>query len=666
MKKKIVFVIPFFLLLVGLYLMPIAVFETNLSKMPGDLGDTRFNNYILEHGHKYFTGKIDNYWDAPFLYPYKNVTALSDNLLGTLPIYVVFRSGGADRETAFQLWLLSLFALNFICCFIALNSWSKNVVLSSVGAYVFAFSIYNLGQLDHVQVFPKFIAPLVLFWFWKFLSERKIKYFLFTSLGLIYQFYCGMYLAFMLSYILLFFGIAYFAIYRDRSWLNEFKNKKQLIYFASIIGLSVVLLLPLLKPYLEVAGSMGMRKFEAAINSIPRPRSYFFASEASTTWNFLSKHSVGLFPDWWGHHLFFGAIPWLGLIAGIYLLVSKKISVEYKKFVCFLFISVFFSVVFCLNFHGVTLYKLIFMLPGFSSMRAIDRFINMEVLLFIALFVLTLNKLYDIFPRVKYFVLCLPVLVVMDNLFDTAKVKRFDKQMSQGRIAAVKNQIVEQYDSGFSAIAYMPFLTHVENESDGYLNIVATQLDVMTASQELNIPCVNSYTGFDPGNYLNYFFEPRDRTLKEWCEYNHYNSAQIQTINDLGKKEVSREKINLLAYNNKFLTAVQDEEPLIYANREKAASWENFIMVRFENGECLIKASTNLLWSTEIAKEGKILASKSQVSEWEKFHIIELNDSILSLKAANGLYLSVETLNLKVFAQSPIVGQTELYKIVKL
>ena len=114
MKHKLIYVIPFLLLLVGLYFMPIAVFESNLSKMPGDLGDTRFNNYILEHGHKYLTGKIDNYWDAPFLYPYKNVTALSDNLLGTLPIYSFFRGIGADRETAFQFWLLTLFTLNFI------------------------------------------------------------------------------------------------------------------------------------------------------------------------------------------------------------------------------------------------------------------------------------------------------------------------------------------------------------------------------------------------------------------------------------------------------------------------------------------------------------------------------------------------------------------------
>ena len=180
MKSKLQYIFPVLLLICGLYSMPLKIIETNLSKMPGDLGDTRFNNYILEHGHKYLTGQIDSFWNAPFLYPYKNVTALSDNLIGTLPIYSVFRFG-TDRETSLLLWIISLFILNYIFCFIALKKWSGENILSSVGAYIFAFSIYNLGQFDHVQVLPKFIAPLVIFWCWKFLSEGKSKYFIFMS-----------------------------------------------------------------------------------------------------------------------------------------------------------------------------------------------------------------------------------------------------------------------------------------------------------------------------------------------------------------------------------------------------------------------------------------------------------------------------------------------------
>src|ERR1700739_3337747 len=113
--------LPLVLLLAGLYFVPLKILDKDFSKIPGDLGDARFNNYILEHGYKYLTGKTDKYWDAPFMYPYKNVIALSDNLLGTVPVYSFFRMIGYDRETSFQWWFLALFALNFICCFWALN-----------------------------------------------------------------------------------------------------------------------------------------------------------------------------------------------------------------------------------------------------------------------------------------------------------------------------------------------------------------------------------------------------------------------------------------------------------------------------------------------------------------------------------------------------------------
>src|SRR5438094_805956 len=140
-QNKAILLLPLLLLLAGLYLVPIQIFETDFSKVPGDFGDARFNNYILEHGHKYFTGKVSDYWDAPFMYPYKNVIALSDNLLGTVPVYSLFRILSFDRETAFQLWLLAMFVLNFICCWWVLNRWSGDNLLASTGAYIFAFSI---------------------------------------------------------------------------------------------------------------------------------------------------------------------------------------------------------------------------------------------------------------------------------------------------------------------------------------------------------------------------------------------------------------------------------------------------------------------------------------------------------------------------------------------
>src|SRR3981081_1739179 len=72
--------------------------------IPGDLGDTRFNMCVLEHGFRWIKGIDKSFWSAHFLYPATNVIAYSDNHLGTVLFYAFFRFLGLDRETAYQGW----------------------------------------------------------------------------------------------------------------------------------------------------------------------------------------------------------------------------------------------------------------------------------------------------------------------------------------------------------------------------------------------------------------------------------------------------------------------------------------------------------------------------------------------------------------------------------
>ncbi len=81
-------------LLVGLWFVVIKPLGPGLSLVPGDLGDARFNNYILEHFYQWVIGRVSDYWNAPFFYPFQNVFAFSDNLLGAVPLYTFFRMVG--------------------------------------------------------------------------------------------------------------------------------------------------------------------------------------------------------------------------------------------------------------------------------------------------------------------------------------------------------------------------------------------------------------------------------------------------------------------------------------------------------------------------------------------------------------------------------------------
>jgi hypothetical protein len=651
--------LPLLMLVAGLYFFPLKIFE-HFSKIPGDMGDARFNNYVLEHGYKYFSGKISEYWNAPFMYPYKNVIALSDNLLGTLPIYSLFRIIHLDRETSFQFWLLSLFTLNFLCCFAALKKWSGNLILSVTGAYIFAFSIFNIDHLGHAQVLPRFIAPLVFYWCWKFLSQKQLKYFIYAVLGTVYQFYCGIYLGFLLFYAILFLFIGYFIIYKDWKFFHQFKNLKTLRNYIFVIIAGGILLAPIMIPYLHVAQTLGTRSFSNVINSIPRLRSYFFTTQAPVLWRFLYGYSAFTFPEFWNHFLFPGALPWLGIIVIPFIFISKKIKPENKRFIAFVSISFLLAFIFCLNINGFTLYKIIYYLPGFSSMRSVDRMITILIIYFILAFVFVFRELYHTSKIMKWVVFCFPILVIGDNFIETWDIKGYDKAESQLKIQKIKKDIQKQYDAHYNAFAYIP----VSAPEDEDLNkaYVSMHLSVMLAAQELNIPCVNGYTGFTPANFFDFFINP-DGQLNNWCDSTHIDAGSIQRINDIGKKIKSRDPIHLLANNGKFLCADESRGDSLIANKDKASTWETFLLIRFDDGSCALRTHTNHFFKYN--EQGNIAANGETVDESELFKLVELNDQFITFQTANGKYISFIKHNDEeyLFAKSNSLGEAGRFKI---
>src|SRR5688572_2198182 len=101
----------------GFYYYCIRVVGFHLEYTPGDYGDSRFINYVLEHGYKWLLGIEPDFWTANFMYPLENNIAISDSMGGVLPIYALFRFLGFDTENAYQLWWMSCSALNYICAY---------------------------------------------------------------------------------------------------------------------------------------------------------------------------------------------------------------------------------------------------------------------------------------------------------------------------------------------------------------------------------------------------------------------------------------------------------------------------------------------------------------------------------------------------------------------
>lgn len=658
------YLIPLFLLIFGLYAVPISIFGSDLKYIMGDLGDARFNNYILEHGYKYLIGDVENFWDVPMMFPFKNVIAFSDNLLGTLPVYAIYRFSGFDRETAFQLWIISMFALNYIFCFWALKKWTGNIIISATAAYIFAFGIYNIGHFEHVQVFPKFIASFVIFWFWKFLSETKLKYFLFASLGLVYQYYCGIYLGFFLLYTLFFLFAAYLIIYRDNLFFKKFLKVKFSLVFVSIIFISSFILFFLIKPYLDITTTTNLRNFQEIATTVPKPVSYFFTHIAAKNWYDLSQHSQYKFENWWMHFHFSGIIPWLGIIVGILVIWRKKVTAENKKIYKFIYISLILNIMFCINIKGFSLYKFVMYFPGFSSMRSIDRILNIQIILFLIIFALSFSEIYRLNKKIKLILMLFPFFAIFDNAINVNVLKRFDKKFSQNKVNDIVINIKEQYDKKYKAIAYLPQITK-PTEPDVHIKTIELQLSVILAAQSLNIPVVNSYTGYYPVDYGPFFSNMDTASLRRWCIFMNYNYNDIQQINDLKKSILRIDTIYLKSMFKNYISCDLAINNLIFANKDKALEWETFRLLTLKSGKSiLISCVNNFVASIDKGKSG-FISETDVYSDAEEFSIYKISDNYVALQTANGHYLGIDTNSMQVFAKSISVGKTETFEVVK-
>jgi hypothetical protein len=170
--------------------------------------------------------------------------------------------------------------------------------------------------------------------------------------------------------------------------------------------------------------------------------------------------------------------------------------------------------------------------------------------------------------------LCFPFIFIIYILPKEWVKKKFDKADAIAQVNETRSQIEKQYQKQYAAIHFVPVSIEAKDPEAAYFKNVITQLNVMLAAQELNIPCVNGYSGFYPGNYEDLFFNPNDKTLSAWCDYEKVDINQIQRINELGKKEKSRKLIHLKAGNDKFLSAIEGENPVVLADKDKADSWE--------------------------------------------------------------------------------------------
>ncbi len=233
------------------------------ASVPTDAGDPRLNAYFLEHLYKCLirTPGHRSLWNPGCGYPAKNVFAYSDTLLSFEPLYAPWRAIGLEPFSAFQAWLMSAAALNFLCLYAFLRGFFRyDIGASSLGAFVFATGFPRLAQMGHAQLLPQFYI-VALLWalcalarsVWRQDTRRgqRSGLIVLACAALTAQFYGGFYLAYFAGLLVL-FGLGWAVLVTSyRQALLRLLREQGIVLSLSLL-VTAAALWPLVSRYLWV------------------------------------------------------------------------------------------------------------------------------------------------------------------------------------------------------------------------------------------------------------------------------------------------------------------------------------------------------------------------------------------------------------------------------
>ncbi|MFZ4798608.1 MAG: hypothetical protein ACOYMA_14010 [Bacteroidia bacterium] len=506
-------------LLLGIWTFPLALTESNLAYMPGDLGDSRFINFVLEHGYQFIIGNEPSFYNATFFYPAKNTLALSDNMVGTLPIYALFRSFNFDRETAYQFWWLSMFVVNYIVAFYCFFKITKNSYAAILGAYLFAFSMIMFGQCSYTQLNIRFMLPVIIMAAYNLAISSNPKHYYKLVLAVGFQFVLGVYYAFLSVYLLVIFFVCFAIINKNIDFIKMlFTSKKQsakTILFALLV---IGLLAFYMQNYIEVSKQVGLHRFSEITHLVPSFTSYFLANDASI-WAFTSIYGKNLLADrWWLNEFFMGAFSIILLLSNI--IYSIKNKSKYRFLLLAIVIAIICSSLIANKYSVLSLF---YYIPGFGSLSVLVRVITVIFTLVVMVNVLYLNNLF-----LKYSFWKLPLFIALftllfiDNYVNANNLLRTKKELILNRYKTIDKQVLNN----------QKYILAIVNETDDLKNF-KFQLDAALYAQAHQMKSINGYSSNSPQNYKDFWLKHNRKTLNDWCIYNNIDTNSIVIIDNL-------------------------------------------------------------------------------------------------------------------------------------
>ncbi len=611
-----------FLFLWGMWSFPLAMLGPERNLVPGDMGDARFNNYVLEHFHAYATGRVDSYWDAPAGYPASNTIARSDQLLGTAPIYSALRHAGFERETAYQIWLLVLFALNFWCAFGVSLCWVRIPWLAGCGAFFFAFGIHGLVRVDHAATLPAFLVPVVLFMMWQWLRTARPRYIILAALATVGQFYCSasLGLASLLGMAVL---VLVHMLVQGRGATCTWAAIRPRV---RTIGAASVLTLALLAP-LWAGPAVSISGMAATLPPADGPSTWaslFQAHPAALSWQDLATSEQVDPSEAHAPSRFMGAVPWLALLLVPLLLRRKDLPATHRLTMLTL---------------GLAWALLVIppMIPGLMSVRSIAALSVVQAVWMMFLMVTVVAVLADMGRRWRGTLIVLtPLLLVVDDRVDPGRIHTFDKHHARQIVSQVRTRMQAHFPLDRDAIAYAPVLPVTPRHALPRLR-AEVHLTAMLAAQEIGTPIVNAYVHGGSRSFL----DTMDPTgLQAWCRASGCDTAHIRLTDNVGYPVDHVERVSLMAHDGRYVCADRTRHDVLVADRQQAGHWESFVLVHLTDGRTGIMTHAGRWAWAALFKDGAIRGDSPELGDLGLFQVERDTAGRMAFRCGDGRLLT--------------------------
>ncbi len=286
-----------FLLLGELFLFH-RMWWSGLHQTAGDYVDHLLGNFICEHAYLWLIRRPDHrsLWDPPVYFPVRGVLVYAENLLGVAPVFWFWRLLGFATDTAYQLWMMTLPALNFAAAYLLFRRGFRFAALPALaGSFLCAFGHNLAAQVNNPQLQTIFYTYLALYFLCRLFRGGPRPW---SALGLVGAVTGQLYACFYLGWLCVFFlacaGLCMLATgaQRQRLWTALRPNLAALCLAAALAAL---VLSPFLVRALAVVRELSWAN--DATTSMPHLRS----------WIYMGRRSLLYF--WFGRSALFADLP---------------------------------------------------------------------------------------------------------------------------------------------------------------------------------------------------------------------------------------------------------------------------------------------------------------------------------------------------------------------